>query len=191
MTSSQMNSLAEGMTNASPQDRAPNAVINRSEGQFSPLLLISCMFFALNDTDPAASHTPPSQTTLLGIPQELRIKIFEYVYEVCDKPDSCIDVILFDPRIPNDASDFWDRTQAMIPLWAAPPTRTPTLVCRQLYTEIKEMQAAAIRHYWSKNIFSIDSKLPQQLPHHAYRVAKLRDLMHAEHFILRLDDYGL
>jgi len=110
---------------------------------------------------------------------------------VCNKPDSCIDVILFDPRTSDNESDVWDRTQAMIPLWAAPPTRTPTLVCRQLYAEMKDMQAAAIRHYWSKNVFSIDSTLPEQLPHHAYQAVKPRDFMHAEHFNLRLNDYGL
>ncbi|GAB7329746.1 hypothetical protein MBLNU13_g01475t2 [Cladosporium sp. NU13] len=154
MNFSLIDGLAEGMANVSLQDGAPNAFVNRSQ-------------------DSAIAHAPPSQATLLEIPQELRNKIFEYVYDVCDKPDSCIDVVFHDPALGSATDQDSD------------PRLSSTL------RRVQKMQAAAIRHYWSKNIFSIESTGPKQLPHHAYQAVRPRDLMHAEPFILQLIGYGL
>lgn len=184
MNPDQMDTLVDEMTAASLQNHSPESVTNRSEGQSSRSLPTARTFVALTCADLGTAHAPPSQATLLGIPQELRNQIFEHVYDVFDKAGERIDMILYNPRTSDDGSDNWNTTQAMIPLWAAPSTRTPTLVCRQIHTEMKEMQAAAVRHYWSTNIFSIRLRFPEQQPLHTYQAAKQRDFAHAEHFAL-------
>ena len=50
----------------------------------SRLLPTASMSIVLTDTDLATVHIHPSQASLLGIPQELRNKIFEYVHGVSD-----------------------------------------------------------------------------------------------------------
>jgi hypothetical protein len=84
--------------------------------------------------------------TLLTIPQELRDDIFTLVYAtVVDDDMSTIGVHIVSAR------------QAGIESHEAPPTaRATLLVCKQLHTEMREMQAAAVRQYWSTHVFLIN-----------------------------------
>lgn len=191
MTSSHINSLAEDMTNAPPQDRAPNAVTNSSEGQSSPPLPTSCTFFTLTDADPAPSHTPPSQASLLGIPQELRNKIFEYVYGEPDKASGWIKLKVLGPSWVAGTTTGPNLTidaSARIPPSSAPPSKNAILACRQLRIEMSNMQAAAFRRYWSKGTF--DTYDYREQLSNIFCAGSDRDLQHARRFVYQVKFRG-
>lgn len=181
MTSSHINSLVEGMTNAPPQDHAPDIVTNGPEGQSSPPLPTSCTFFTLTDAD---SHTPPSQASLLGIPQELRNKIFEYVYGEPDAASGLIKLKVLGPSWaagttagPNLTIDASVR----IPPSSVPPSKNAILACRQLRIEMSNMQAAAFRRYWSESTFDIYDD--RGLLSNIFCAGSDRDLQHIKRFV--------
>lgn len=116
------------------------------------------MFFALTGVDPAAFHTPPSQASLLGILQELRNKIFEYIYGEPDAASGSIKVKVLGPSWaagttagPNLTIDASTRISPS----SAPPSRNAILTCRQLRIEMSNLQAAAFRRYWSESTFDV------------------------------------
>jgi hypothetical protein len=95
----------------------------------------------------ATEESRPHQTTLLGIPHELRDAIFEYVYETTSGP-----VSLFLYR------SGWRETgrpRTQIFHSQVPPSVDLLLLCRHFYTEMRSMQAAAFRQYWGTNAFQI------------------------------------
>jgi hypothetical protein len=127
----------------------------------------------------SATKSQPHPATLLGLPQELRDKIFEHAYESLDSPDDRIRLTLSADNIYGPRKGF---PGAAIPSSQAPPSKDPLLVCRQLYIEMGSMQAAAYRQYWSKNTFdvSLASHL-ENTPDIHYSVAD-RDLNHIKCF---------
>jgi hypothetical protein len=124
-----------------------------------------------------AAETQPHPATLLGLPQELRDNIFEHVYEVLGSPDDRIMLML--------CLDIYRRRkgfpEAAVPSSQAPPSKNPLLVCRQLYVEMKSMQAAAFRQYWSKTTFDLclGGRFKCYTPDMLHSVAE-RDLKHIQ-----------
>lgn len=191
MTLNQMYSLAEGLTNAPPQDRAPDAIINSCEGQSSAPLPTSCTIFTLTDADSAASYTPLSQASLLGIPQELRNKIFEYVYEEPDAASGSIKLKVLGPSWAAGTTAGPNLTidaSARIPPSSAPPSKTAILACRQLRIEMSNMQAAAFRRYWSESTFDIYDYREQFSK--IFCAGSDRDLQHVKRFIYQVKFRG-
>jgi hypothetical protein len=128
-------------------------------------------------TSSTSGKNPPHQATLLGIPQELCNKIFEHVYGLFDAPGGHVALMLsiegvYCPEIPEAAVESSE----------APPSKSPILVCRQLYTEMKRMQAEAFRQYWSNNTFDASSSGGlHNTTDMLYAVAD-HDLEHVKHF---------
>lgn len=120
-----------------------------------------------------------SQATLLGIPQELRNKIFEHVYS--DYGTTASHILADLVNVFNVQGDV----RVQVASCHSPPSKDAILVCRQIYTEIKKMQAAACRRHWSESTFNINFvESPSNSPAEAY-ICPGRDLQHAKHFILR------
>jgi hypothetical protein len=153
-----MDSPAESMGKASPQETTLDNASDSSECQFSRSLPYARLIIVLTDADPVTVHCPPNQPTLLGIPQELRNKIFEYVYGLPDAADDCIKTELLAssliigittrPSLVEGAAVRLNSNQA-------PPSKDPLLVCRRLWFELRYMQAAAYRRYWTESTFDI------------------------------------
>ena len=135
----------------------------------------------MNNAENAAASIFRSQASLLGIPQELRDKIFEYLYGVSDAANDRINIRL--PRV------HWSnvksiKAEAMIACYQAPPSKDAILVCRQLYEEMSNMQAAAFRRYWEENTFHIcedDVVLGNR-----FYAGSDRDMQHAKHFVFHV-----
>lgn len=83
----------------------------------------------------AAGTSEPSQANLLGIPQELRNKIFEYVFDVLDATGGCVGLLLNSPYIHQPGGVPY----AAVKSTQAPPSKDPLLVCRQLHAELRLM----------------------------------------------------
>jgi hypothetical protein len=134
----------------------------------------------LNNAENTVASTSRSQASLLGIPQELRDKIFEYVYGVSDAADEHINVMLhrLDWNNMNSA-----KAEARIASYQAPPSKNAILVCRQLRMEMSNMQAAALRRYWDKSTFHIsdDGVLGDRL-----FAGSDRDIQHVKHFVFHV-----
>ena len=116
------------------------------------------MFFALTGVGPAAFNTPASQASLLGILQELRNKIFEYVYGGSDAASGSIKLKMLGPSWAAGTTARPNLTidaSARISPSSAPPSENVMLACRQLRIEMSNMQAAAFRRYWSGSTFDI------------------------------------
>jgi hypothetical protein len=132
-------------------------------------------------------NSPPHEPTLLGIPQELRNKILGHVYDVSDTPGGGIGLML-------DEAGWccpYGLPEAGIQSSEAPPSKNPILVCRQLYKEMRSMQAAAFRQYWSKSTFdaSVSCHL-EETSDRLYRAAD-RDLQHIKCFSISCGREGL
>jgi hypothetical protein len=113
--------------------------------------------------------------TLLEIPQELRDKIFEYVYGVSDAANKRIDIRLLRPSRNIEA-------EARIPSCQAPQFKDAILVCRQLRVEMSNMQAAAFRRYWNESTFHIgDDGMDLG---DSFRTGSDRDMQHVKHFVI-------
>ena len=141
------------------------------------------MFGEFTDADNVADQAPPSQATLLGIPQELRNRIFEYVYDVSDMTSSRVQVELF--------STSWGsrKTAVRIPLHQAPPSQNAILLCRQLYIEMSNMQAAAFRQYWSEGTFEIGGDEPRFGD--KFYARPNNDLQHVKHYLQHVKHFIL
>jgi hypothetical protein len=79
---------------------------------------------------------------LLSIPQELRDKIFSYVYNTFDADDT----VFLRFKTPDQAGVEWND---------APPTKNALLVCKQIHAEQKKVQAAAYRRFWTVQKFIV------------------------------------
>jgi hypothetical protein len=137
-------------------------------------------FIALNDADTAVASTSRSQANLLAIPQELRDKIFEYVYGVSDAANKRINI-----RLPRLAWNIVDpaKAEARIPSYQAPPSKNAILVCRQLHMEMNNMQATALCRYWDESTFHVrdDVALSDR-----FCAGSDRDIQHVKHFVFHV-----
>ena len=61
-----------------------------------------------------------------------------------------------------------------------PPSKNAILVCRQLYIEMSNMQAATFRQYWSENSFDISDD--HGLASNVFCPGPDRDLQHVKRF---------
>jgi hypothetical protein len=122
------------------------------------------------------SFSTPKATapTLLDIPQELRDIIFAHVFTPTS-PNSPIDLQI----VPCD-NIRQDVRAGTLPHEPSPPSKTPILVCRQLYTELKNSHATAYRQYWTSQTFHITGSRPFILS--KLRPASDADLRHI-HFL--------
>lgn len=90
-----------------------------------------------------------SRSKLMTIPRELRDIIYGYVYDYNPKKETKSKGrdINHDDRV----SSLPDR----IPLErTAPPSKDAIMPCRELYLEMRRMQIAAYRRYWTNNRFT-------------------------------------
>lgn len=111
----------------------------------------------------------------MTIPKEIRNKIYMYVF--CDHTEYVREPIRYDWDVEAVIADAPVR----VPLDQTPPQSKETiLACRQLHEEMKEMQAAANRAYWSNKRFIYDAG---QLNH---RFPADKDLQHIQQFCLVL-----
>lgn len=66
----------------------------------------------------------------------------------------------------------------------APPSKDAILACRQLCTEMSNMQAAAFRRYWSENTFEIcDDHVATS---DTFYTGSDRDMQHVKHFVVHV-----
>lgn len=125
----------------------------------------------------AVSNRQPRQTTLLGIPRELRNKIFEYVYATPHSVSITV-TTAWSPPFNSEASTSLSQ---------APPCKDPILVCRQLYAEMGKMQARAFRQYWSNTVFEVSLRDIAPLPASKLYIISDDNLKHVEHFVIPVD----
>ena len=172
------------------QENTLNNASDSSECQSSQPLPHARLIIVLTDADPVTVHSPPNQHTLLGIPQELRNKIFEYVYGLPGVADDSIKTELLasswiigitgGPSLVEDAAIRLNSIQA-------PPSKDALLVCCQLWFEMRYMQAAAYRRYWSESTFDIRSDYIS-LADGSCDIPS-SELQYAKHFIIHIH-YG-
>jgi hypothetical protein len=155
-------------------------------------------------TTPVSNFTQPtvfadqSQSRLMNLPKELRNKIYEFVF--CDNstyvdqpikyhlPDNFLatsitreqDIEIEMAHVPRPIR--LDRTKS--------PSKDSILPCRQLYSEMGQMQAGAYRAYWTTNHFlfnyaEMSGLYTQPLP------ARENVLRIREFLIVLRDDYHL
>lgn len=127
----------------------------------------------------------------MTLPQELRNRIYDYVF--ADSITYAREPIKYDWEVKAELNTETAYVPARIRLdETAPPTKDALLPCRQLYSEMKEMQATAFREYWSTNrfIYSVAEMGPavggkRPVP------AQVK-MQHIHHFSLLIkDDYFL
>lgn len=101
---------------------------------------------------------------LLSLPPELRNTIFSYVYgtAVADH----IILLRFKSGRAGGESDN------------SPPNKDSLLICRQIYSEMKEMQAAAYRRYWVVQKFLIIADRDTKKNLHLANKADLQHICH-------------
>jgi hypothetical protein len=106
---------------------------------------------SLSDSPPL-KFADQSQCKFMTISRELRIMIYAYVYEY--RPDTQNTSTKHrDEDADRQAED--SHLAANISLAeTAPPTKDAILPCRELYMEMRKIQIAAYRNYWTKNRFS-------------------------------------
>jgi hypothetical protein len=88
------------------------------------------------------TKTPP---TLLTIPQELRDDIFKLVYATAVDADNPIGLHIVSTNKAGIESHE-----------ASPTTGATLLVCKQLHTKMREIQAAAVRQCWTTHRFHVN-----------------------------------
>lgn len=108
-----------------------------------------------------SGRSPP---TLLNIPQELRDQIFAHVYGPAD-PNAIVDLRIVPCYTESD--DTLVVQAGTLLHQESPPTKGSLLICRQLYTEMKQAHATAYRQFWSSQHFHITTT-------RAYILDKLR-----------------
>jgi hypothetical protein len=72
---------------------------------------------------------------------------FEYVY---DTSETICWIDLVRVSSPDGGDTAYTPGQHL-------PSKDPLLICRQIYAEMKKMQAARFRDYWQNNIFVVDA----------------------------------
>lgn len=125
-----------------------------------------------------------SRSRLMTLPKELRNKIYEFVF--CDNLSYAHEVIANQWSLgpshstpdsvssPTFTTETWkfNTELAHVPCLVrldetSPPSKQPTLPCRQIHSEMKQMYIAAYRSYWTANRFLyIDAEMskPARLP---------------------------
>jgi hypothetical protein len=73
---------------------------------------------------------------------------YVYDYDTSDTAVNCVQLVRGPP--PDGEDTAYTPGQNL-------PSKDPLLICRQLYAEMKKMQAACFRDYWQTNIFVIDA----------------------------------
>jgi hypothetical protein len=122
-----------------------------------------------------------TRPTLLNIPQELRDKIFEYVYGNSGADEGRVDVVVVNTRRPF--------RRAMLASHHTLPSRDTLLICRQLYLEMRGMQQALCRQFWTANTIHLSSSQKFKVPEGQHERAAFYDgLMHAHHFVIVVEE---
>jgi hypothetical protein len=120
-----------------------------------------------------------SRPTVLNIPQELRDKTFEYVYGNSGTDDGRVDVVVVKTRPP------WSRA-GLASHHTLPST---LLVCRQLYIEMRGMQRALCRQFWTANTIHLSSSQEfRDLEGQHKRAAFYDGLVRAQHFVIVVEE---
>jgi hypothetical protein len=78
----------------------------------------------------------------------LRCGQFGYVYDTSETFGNWIDLVRVSS--PDGEDTAYTPGQHL-------PSKDPLLICRQIYAEMKKMQAAHFRDYWQKNVFVVDA----------------------------------
>jgi hypothetical protein len=122
--------------------------------------------------------------TLLNLPQELRDKIFEYVYGNSGADDGRVDVVVI-----NSGPPF---RRAILASHHTLPSKDTLLICRQLYLEMRGMQRALCRQFWTANTIHLSysqefKDLEGQLRQHE-RADFYDGLLHAQHFVIVVEE---
>lgn len=105
-----------------------------------------------------------SSPSLLSLPPELRNAIFSYVYNTA-VPDHII-LLRFKSGRAGVESD------------KVPPNKNSLLICRQIYNEMKGIQAAAYRRYWTVQKFLIIADRDTKKNLHLATEADLQHICH-------------
>lgn len=105
-----------------------------------------------------------SSPTLLSLPPELRNAIFSHVYGTA-VPDHII-LLRFKTGHAGVESD------------KAPPNKNSLLICRQIYNEMKGIQAVAYRRYWTVQKFLIIADRDTKKDLHLATKTDLRHICH-------------
>jgi hypothetical protein len=131
----------------------------------------------------AEDENQPPRASLMGIPRETRNQIFQYVYNTHDEPSHPVGMrVRIGPFKPHDP-DYLLRPQTS--LSGAPATKSSILVCRRLYAEMKKMNYAAFRKFYSTNTFCTRVPLIGDLPTlTGFDAPEDQNLRHIEHFIV-------
>lgn len=118
----------------------------------------------------------------MSLPQELRNRIYEYVF--ADNIIWSVEPVKYD----------WDTgvEKALVPAkiridQTRPPNKDPILPCRQLYAEMGAMQAAAYRGYWTNNRFACPHAGLSARDFRQYTFPDDRTIAHIRHFSFLFD----
>lgn len=117
-----------------------------------------------------------SQPTLLSIPQELRNKIFEYVYDTTGATHGRVDLVIIDSKNSSQRGTLITSHQTL-------PCKSPLLICQQIYQEMRGMQKAAYRHFWTSNAFWVSFHNSSRTLHRQL-IASNENMLHIEHFVI-------
>jgi hypothetical protein len=118
--------------------------------------------------------------SVLNIPQELPDKIFEYVYGT-GADNGRVDVIVVNSRRPF--------RRVMLASRHTLPSKDTLLICRQLYFEIRGMQQALYRQFWTANTIHLSSSQEFKDPEGQHeRAAFYNGLVHAQHFVIFVEE---
>lgn len=116
----------------------------------------------------------------MTLPKEIRNIIYMFVF--CDDLDHVCEPVRYMLRTLESKVVMADVPTRVYLDKSSPPSKGTILACRELYDEMKGMQAAAYRAYWSNNRFVYDAgRLEAQsvLPAD-------KDLQHVQQFCLVL-----
>lgn len=100
------------------------------------------------DPNPNPAYADQSSSRLMTLPKEIRNIIYTYVF--CDNIDYVREPVRYDAEGNAVMSDV---PRSVHLDQSSPPSKETILACRELYSDMKEMHAAAYREYWSNNRF--------------------------------------
>lgn len=124
---------------------------------------------------PTPVYADQSASRLMTLPKEIRNSIYTSVF--CDNIESVRDPVRYyrDPEVVVAAAP----TRISLSR-SSPPSKGAILACRELYSEMKGMHAAAYRAHWSSNLFVYNDRRQNT----RYCLPADRDLRHMQQFCL-------
>jgi hypothetical protein len=135
------------------------------------------------DPNSVSVYADQSSSRLMTLPKEIRNIIYTYVF--CDNIEHVCEPIRYDWNVEAVIADAPTRIHLD---QSSPPSKGTIMACRELYSEMREMHAAAYRAYWSDNRFIYDVGRLGPSP----GLPANKDLQHIEQFCLVLrhfEDY--